>query len=104
VIARFSYFRRPGTFLVDTFPGLADQPLYNLISSWRKEGNEIHQLDAAIYRAFWERMKKEVEEGTAPHSWGKGFVQSDYEKLGIDELGAIYAAYELQITDLTRQW
>jgi hypothetical protein len=69
--------------------------LYNLISSWRKEGNEIHQLDAAIYRAFWERMKKEVEEGTAPHSWGKGFVQSDYEKLGIDELGAIYAAYEL---------
>lgn len=53
----------------------------------------MHQLDAAIYRAFWERMKKEIQDGTAPHSWGKGFVQSDYTKHGIDELGAIYAAY-----------
>jgi len=38
-------------------------------------------------------MKKEIEEGTAPHSWGKGFVQSDYSKHGIDELCAIYTAY-----------
>lgn len=38
-------------------------------------------------------MEKEIREGTAPHSWGKGFVQSDYTKHGIDRLGAIYAAY-----------
>lgn len=40
-------------------------------------------------------MRKEIEDGTAPHSWGKGFVQSDYGKHGIDELAAIYAAYHL---------
>jgi len=38
-------------------------------------------------------MKREIKEGTAPHSWGKLFFQSNYEKMEIDELGAIYAAY-----------
>lgn len=38
-------------------------------------------------------MKKEVEQGTAPHSWGKEFVQSNYGKHGVDEAGAIYTAY-----------
>lgn len=95
VIARFAYYRRPGAFLVDMFPALAKSRLFDLLSTWRQEGAEIQALDAAIYRAFWERMKREIEEGTAPHSWGKLFVQSDYEKLGIDELGAIYAAYVL---------
>jgi hypothetical protein len=93
VIARFAYYRRPGAFLVDTFPQLADSKLFNLISSWRKEGKEMQQKDTDIYRSFWERLKREMKEGTAPHSWGKGFIQSDYQKLGIDELGAIYAAY-----------
>jgi hypothetical protein len=93
VIARFAYYRRPGAFLVDTFPQLANSRIWDWLSSWRQEGMQIQALDTAIYRAFWERMKKEIEAGSAPHSWGKGFVQSDYEKLGIDELGAIYAAY-----------
>ena len=64
-----------------------------MISSWRKEGKEMQEKDTEIYRNFWERLKREIKEGTAPHSWGKGFIQSDYQKLGIDELGAIYAAY-----------
>jgi hypothetical protein len=38
-------------------------------------------------------MKKEVEQGTAPHSWGKEFVQSNYARHGVDEAGAIYTAY-----------
>jgi hypothetical protein len=92
VIARFSYVRRPGTFVVDTFPELASFWPYDLFSSWRKEGEEMHRLDAEIYTGFWNQMKKQIEEGTATHSWGKGFVQSDYSKHGIDELGAIYAA------------
>ena len=74
------------------FPALANSRLFDLVSTWRQEGAEMQALDADIYRAFWERMKTEIQEGSAPHSWGKGFVQSDYQKLGIDELGAIYAA------------
>jgi hypothetical protein len=46
-------------------------------------------------------MKKEVEDGTAPHSWGKEFVQSDYAKYGIDEMGATYTAYSPVFSKLT---
>jgi hypothetical protein len=95
VIARFAYYRRPGAFLVDTFPSLADNRLFNLFSSWKREGREIQAADTKVYTAYWEGMEKEIREGTAPHSWGKGFVQSDYTKHGIDRLGAIYAAYML---------
>jgi len=43
-------------------------------------------------------MKKEVGQGTAPHSWGKEFVQSNYGKHGVDEAGAIYTAYPLHLS------
>ena len=91
VIARFAYYCRPGVFFVDMFPALASSRLFDLVSTWRQEGAEMQALDADI--VFWGRMKTEIQEGSAPHSWGKEFrVQSDYQKLGIDELSAIYAA------------
>ena len=93
VLTRFASFRRPGAWLIDTFPELEYFPLYDWISGWKRTGDEIHKKDAAIFSKFWYRMKKEIEEGRAPYSWGKLFVQSDYEKHGIDELCAIYTAY-----------
>ena len=54
--------------------------------------------DFAIYEEYWKQMKKEVEQGTAPHSWGKEFVQSNYGKHGVDEAGAIYTAYPLHLS------
>jgi F420-dependent methylenetetrahydromethanopterin dehydrogenase len=38
-------------------------------------------------------VKRQVENGTPPHSWGKEFVKSCYQKYEIDELSAIYAGY-----------
>jgi hypothetical protein len=95
ILTRFASFRRPGAYLIDVFPELEYLPLYNFLSGWKSVGDEIHRKDAATFKYFWDRMKREIEEGTAPHSWGKGFVQSDYGKHGIDELQAIYAAYSL---------
>jgi hypothetical protein len=43
-------------------------------------------------------MKKEVEDGTAPHSWGKEFVQSNYSKYGIDEMIIPQKQLELYVT------
>jgi len=37
-------------------------------------------------RTFGTKMRKEIEDDTAPHGWGKSFVQLDYTKHGIDEL------------------
>jgi hypothetical protein len=92
VLERFATFRRPGAYLIDVFPQLEALPLYDYLSPWRQEADNIHRQDSEVYAYFWKRMKKEIEEGTAPHSWGKQFVQSEYTKFGIDELGAIYAA------------
>jgi hypothetical protein len=38
-------------------------------------------------------MVKEIEAGTAPHSFGRDFVQSNYKAQGLDELDAAYIAY-----------
>jgi hypothetical protein len=78
-------------------PELEYLPFYEFFSSWKTVGDDIHKKDAEIFKQFWDRMKAEVAAGTAPHSWGKEFVQSDYEKHGIDELGAIYTAYHPRV-------
>ena len=85
-------YRRPGSFLVDTFPSLAMNPIYNVLSNWQKVGAEIHRKDSQVFLQFWNQMLKEVEAGTAPHSFGREFVQSDYKSQGLDELDAAYTA------------
>jgi hypothetical protein len=97
VLARFTKFRRPGTWLVETFPSLANNVIFNIFSNWRSVGKEIQKQDQAVYQSFWNDLKKKIADGTAPHSWGKAFVQSNYEKHGMDELGAIYTAYLLML-------
>src|SRR5271163_2368861 len=93
VLERFTSFRRPGTYLVETFPFLANWKLFNYFSDWQAVGREIQRKDEEVYSSFWNGLKKQLQDGTAPHSWGKAFLLSDYESHGIDELGAIYAAY-----------
>jgi len=93
VLNRFVTYRRPGSFLVDTFPSLASIPLFNKISNWQEVGAEIHKADSEVFLGFWNQMLKEVEAGTAPHSFGREFVQSDYQSRGLDELDAAYTAY-----------
>lgn len=39
---------------------------------------------------FWNETKARVEDGFAPHSFGKVFVQSDYEEQGLDNLTCAY--------------
>jgi hypothetical protein len=82
---------------VETFPSLANNAIFNMFSSWRQIGKEIQKQDQAVYQSFWNDLKQKIADGTAPHSWGKAFVQSNYEKHGMDELGAIYTAYHLYL-------
>ncbi|RAO73303.1 uncharacterized protein BHQ10_009315 [Talaromyces amestolkiae] len=84
VLARFIAVRRPGAFLVDNFPVLAKNPIFNLLSNWKSIGRQYHNLDNAIFMDFWNRMKKSVDDGTAPHSFAKTLLNS-YEKNGLTE-------------------
>jgi hypothetical protein len=94
VLGRFVTYRRPGSFLIDTFPALADNPIFNLFSNWKQAGAEIHKKDSQVFLYFWKQMLEEVRAGTAPHNFGREFVQSNYAALGLDELDAAYIVHE----------
>ena len=61
-------------------------------SNWCAAGYEIQKKDEEVYGQFWRDLKQQIADGTAPHSWGKAFAESNYEKHGMDELGSIYTA------------
>jgi hypothetical protein len=71
---------------------LASIPLFNAISNWKKIGAEIYKADSEVYLSFWNQMLEEVKAGTAPHSFGRDFAQSNYKTRGLDELDAAYNA------------
>src|SRR5579859_1131017 len=41
ILTRFASFRRPGAYLVDVIPELANSWWFNLISPWKKVADEI---------------------------------------------------------------
>lgn len=93
VLGRFTKYRRPGSYVVDTFPTLASNPIFNLFSNWKAEGAEIHKVDTAVFMKFLKRMRKDVESGNATHCFGREFLQSNYEEHGLDDLDAAYTLY-----------
>jgi hypothetical protein len=94
VLSRFVTYRRPGSFLVDTFPSLAEIPLFNALSNWKQVGEKIHKADAEVFLSFWNQMLKDIQAGTAKNSFGRDFVQSNYKAHGLEELDAAYTAYD----------
>jgi hypothetical protein len=90
VLVRFGQIRRPGQWLVDSFPSLANFPPFDLVSNWRQFGKECHLKDSKVWMEFWTQMCEEIKAGIAPHSFGKGFVNSNWAEKGLDELQAAY--------------
>lgn len=80
--------------------GLVDSWLFNLLSYQPMAATCRRDLskDSTVFEKYFKRMKKEVEDGTAPHSWGKEFVQSNYSKYGIDEMIIPQKQLELYVT------
>ena len=75
ILGRFASFRRPGAFLIDGLPELENVPFYDTLSGWEKKNWAIRSIRKTllyIFAHFRNKMKKEIDEGTAPHSWGRG--------------------------------
>ena len=89
VLGRFVQCRKPGSWLVDVLPSLANSRIFNLFSSWKRIGTEFHAADDALWMAFWNEMKQKVADGTAPHCFGK-ILQAGYEKQGLSESQAAW--------------
>ena len=54
VLERFVTYRRPGSFLVDTFPLFASIRFFNMISNWQQIGAEIYKADSEIFSLILE--------------------------------------------------
>lgn len=89
VLGRFVQCRKPGQWLVDVFPSLARNPIFNAFSPWQTIGREFHNLDNGTWMGFWNQMKRKVEAETAPHCFGK-ILQANYEKQGLSESQAAW--------------
>ncbi|ORY09416.1 cytochrome P450 [Clohesyomyces aquaticus] len=89
VLGRFVQCRKPGQWLVDVLPSLAESRIFNLFSSWKRIGTQFYALDNATWLGFWNEMKQKVADGTAPHCFGK-ILQVNYEKQGLSESQAAW--------------
>lgn len=89
VLSRFVQVRRPGAWLVDVFPALAENWVFNMISKWKEVGKGFHDADDETWMGFWREMKEEVDDGVVRHCFGRILLR-EYEGLGLSESQAAW--------------
>ena len=76
VIDNFQKVTAPGAWIVDSFPTLAKLPLWPL-SKWKQKGREMFEHDSKIYIGFWDRLVREIQEGTVQSCVGLDLYQKN---------------------------
>ncbi|KUJ13355.1 cytochrome P450 [Mollisia scopiformis] len=89
VLDNLTEMTAPGAHAVDSFPSLAFLPQF-LLGNWRTFGKKVSEHDSKIYMKLWDRLKREVDAGTAKDCFCKTFYLNDPQKQGIDDLLAAY--------------
>ena len=86
----FSNAAVPGKYLAETFPLLNRLPLW--MQWWRKDALHSFNRQAVIWMKYWNRLRKQMDQGEAPACFVKQFIETDFEKNGISELQASFVA------------
>ncbi|KAI0121272.1 cytochrome P450 [Xylariales sp. AK1849] len=89
VLDNLTAMTAPGAHAVDSFPSLAALPEF-LLGNWYTHAKRIYEHDSVVYMDLWERLKREVDSGTARDCFCKDFYLNDPAKNGIDDLLAAY--------------
>ncbi|KAF2809407.1 cytochrome P450 [Mytilinidion resinicola] len=89
VLDNLTEMTAPGAHAVDSFPSLAYLP-QRMLGNWRSYAQGVFKYDSAVYLDLWERLKTEVDKGTAANCFCKQFYLDDPKKSGIDDLLAAY--------------
>lgn len=89
VLRHLSEMTAPGAHAVDSFPSLAVLPEF-LLGNWYTHAKRIFDHDSKVYMELWERLKAEVDAGTARDSFCKDFYLADPSNNDIDDLLAAY--------------
>lgn len=89
VLDNLTEITAPGAFAVDSFPSLAGLPQW-MLGNWRTYGKKVFEHDSKVYLELWDRLKREVDAGTARDCFCKDFYLNDPAKSGVDDLLAAY--------------
>lgn len=89
VLDNLTEMTAPGAHAVDSFPSLASLPQW-LLGNWRSFGKNVFDHDSKVYMELWNKLKSEVDAGTAKDCFCKDFYLNDPAKQGIDDLLAAY--------------
>lgn len=89
VLDNLTEMTAPGAHAVDSFPSFAHLP-QSCLGNWRSFGQKVFDHDSKVYIKLWDKLKKEVDEGTARDCFCKTFYLNNPAKQGIDDLLAAY--------------
>ncbi|KAF9871484.1 hypothetical protein CkaCkLH20_11131 [Colletotrichum karsti] len=86
----FSEAAEPGAYLADLFPPLANIP--SCFQWWRSGALQAYHRQKKTWMHYWDDLKSAVLEKRAPECFVKHFLETDFEKLGITDVQAGFAA------------
>ncbi|KAF7553267.1 hypothetical protein G7Z17_g3760 [Cylindrodendrum hubeiense] len=86
----FSDAAEPGAFIADLFPPLAKIPVS--LQWWRPRAVQAYNKQKQTWMKHWNRLKAEMKEKKAPECFVKQFLETDFEKQGINEVQASFVA------------
>jgi len=86
----FSKSTTHGAFLADMLPPLAKLPLW--MQTWRKRALSYQARQTAIWMKYWMGLRTQMDLGTAPDCFVRGFIEDGFEKQNIPEVQAAYVA------------
>jgi cytochrome P450 len=90
LMSDFSIVAKPGTYLADALPFIANLP--PLLQWWRKPLKPLFDKQANLWMSFFASLKTQMETKSAPECFVKQLIESDYEKQGITDLQAAFLA------------
>lgn len=86
----FSKAATPGAYLADAFPPLAKLPA--ALQWWRKSALAGYNRQAQIWLKYWNKLRAQMMEKTAPECFVKQFMEDLDAKNDIDEVTAAFVA------------
>ncbi|PVH91717.1 cytochrome protein [Periconia macrospinosa] len=82
-----------GSSIIDWFPELAKLPKFMQI--WRKHWEALGDWNERVYRSWWDPVKSQVDDGTAPPSFVRDVLLHKDTKYKGSERDAMYLAMQL---------
>lgn len=86
----FSEYAAPGAWLAETFPPLANIPIW--MQWWRDKALVYYKRQEKLWLRLFRELKSQREAGHAPECFVKQMMESSFEKEGISELQAAFVS------------